>query len=91
LIAPATQVRSRGDQLPTDAAGRQILNTIHQHFAGRWSDFEACAIEIWRMMAPNTGSTPVTRATRDFERDAIGVYQLGPAADLVSLDLVLEA
>lgn len=92
LIAPATQViRSRADQLPTDATGQQILATIHQHFAGRWSDFEACAVELWRMMAPNTGITAVTRATRDFGRDAIGIYQLGPPADRIALDFVLEA
>ncbi|MEV4638341.1 restriction endonuclease [Actinoplanes sp. NPDC049548] len=92
LVAPATKViRSRAEQLPSDAAGQQILNTIHQYFSGRWSDFETCAIELWRMLAPNTGITAVTRPTRDFGRDAIGIYQLGPAADRVSLDFVLEA
>jgi len=92
LIAPATQViRSRAEQLPADATGHQILSIIHQHFAGRWSDFESCAVELWRMMAPNTGVTAVTRASRDFGRDAIGIYQLGPAADRIPLDFVLEA
>ncbi|MBG0568175.1 restriction endonuclease [Actinoplanes aureus] len=92
LAAPATKVvRSRAEQLPTDAVGQQILSTIHQHFADRWSDFEACAVELWRMMAPNTGVTAVTRASRDFGRDAIGIYQLGPAADRITLDFVLEA
>ncbi|MCY1140523.1 restriction endonuclease [Actinoplanes sp. Pm04-4] len=92
LTAPATKVvRSRSEQMPDDAAGRMILSTIHQHFAGRWHDFEACAVELWRMLSPNTGATTVTRASRDYGRDAVGIYQLGPAADRVSLDFVLEA
>jgi AspBHI-like restriction endonuclease/restriction endonuclease len=92
LVAPATQsIRSRTEQLPADPVGQQILRVIHQHFAGRWSDFEACAVELWRMMAPNTGITAVTRASRDFGRDAVGIYQLGPAADRIALDFVLEA
>lgn len=92
LIAPATKViRSRADQLPPDPVGKQILAAIHQHFTGRWSDFEACAVEIWRMLAPNTGITTVTRASRDYGRDAIGSYELGPAADRIPLDFVLEA
>lgn len=92
LIAPATRVvRSRKDQLPADPAGRQILHAIRQHFAGRWTDFEACAVDLWRMMAPATGATAVTRAVRDNGRDAVGIYQLGPIADRISLDYVLEA
>ncbi|MEV6927416.1 restriction endonuclease [Dactylosporangium sp. NPDC051485] len=92
LVAPSTRtVRSRRDQLPADPVGEQILQAIHQHFTGRWSDFEACAVELWRMMARATGSTTVTRAVRDNGRGAIGVYQLDPAADRVSLDFVLEA
>ena len=92
LVAPATRViRSRAEQLPADTAGQQILRTIHQYFAGNWSGFEACAVELWRMLAPNTGDTDVTRASRDFGRDATGAYQLGPAADRIALDFVLEA
>ncbi|WP_211275397.1 restriction endonuclease [Actinoplanes rectilineatus] len=92
LVAPSTKVvRSHAEQMPADATGQQILSTIHQHFVGRWTDFEACAVDLWRMMAPNTGVTAVTRASRDFGRDAIGIYQLGPEADRISLDFVLEA
>lgn len=92
LVAPATQVvRSRADQTPADETGRQMLATIRRHFDGRWTDFEACAVELWRMMAPNTGTTMVTRASRDFGRDAVGIYQLGPAADRIPLDFALEA
>ncbi|MEU4594842.1 restriction endonuclease [Micromonospora aurantiaca (nom. illeg.)] len=92
LIAPATRaIRSRAEQLPLDAVGKGLLATIHQYFAGRWSDFEACAVEIWRMLAPNTGITTVTRASRDYGRDATGTYQLGPVADRIPLDFVLEA
>nr|BFE55670.1 restriction endonuclease [Dactylosporangium thailandense] len=92
LVAPATRiVRSQREQLPADPVGRAMLQAIHEHFTDRWSDFEACAVELWRMMAPATGATTVTRAVRDFGRDAVGIYQLGPAADRVSLDFILEA
>jgi len=92
LIAPGTQIiRSRAEQLPRDRTGQQILEEIRAHFADRWTDFEACALALWRMLAPATGAATVTRASRDYGRDAIGVYQLGPAADRVSLDFVLEA
>ena len=92
LIAPATQVvRSRAEQLPSDPAGQNILAAIRDHFDGRWTDFEACALQLWRMMAPATGAAAVTRASRDYGRDAVGVYQLGPLADQISLDFVLEA
>lgn len=92
LVAPATSiVRSRKDQLPADPVGQEMLRTIHQHFSGRWTDFEACAVDLWRMMAPATGPTAVTRAVRDNGRDAVGIYQLGPVADRISLDFALEA
>jgi hypothetical protein len=92
LIAPATQiVRSRAEQLPNDRVGQQILEEIRAHFSDRWTDFETCAVVLWRMLAPATGAAAVTRASRDNGRDAVGIYQLGPVADRVSLDFVLEA
>jgi hypothetical protein len=92
LIAPATQItRSRTEQLPQDRTGQQILEEIRAHFADRWTDFEACAVALWRMLAPATAAVAITRPSRDNGRDAVGIYQLGPAADRVSLDFVLEA
>ncbi|GAB92718.1 restriction endonuclease [Gordonia rhizosphera] len=92
LVAPSTTVvRPKAAQLPADAEGREILAAIHGHFAGSPHDFEACAVAIWRMIAPATGKCDVTRPSRDGGRDAIGEYLLGPSADQITIDFALEA
>lgn len=94
MVAPATRViRSRAEQLPqpADRAGQQILQAVYSHFAGSPHAFESCAVELWRMAAPATGAVTITRPSVDHGRDAIGVYRLGPPADRISLDFVLEA
>jgi hypothetical protein len=92
LLAPATTtVRSTADQLPQDRTGKAMLAEIRQHFLGRESDFEACAVAIWRLIAPSTGSVDVTRPSRDGGRDAVGAYVLGPPASPISIDFALEA
>lgn len=68
-----------------------MLEEIRQHFRGREHDFEACAVAIWRLIAPSTGAVDVTRPSRDGGRDAVGVYVLGPAASPISIDFALEA
>jgi len=66
LVAPTTAVvRSKMQQQPTDEAGRDILESIHQYFAGWPQGFEECAVAIWRMIAPSTGRCDVTRPSRD--------------------------
>lgn len=92
LVAPSTSVvRSRAEQLPADAKGLAILEAIHRHFDGRPHDFEACAVALWRLLAPATGSCDVTQRSRDGGRDAVGEYLIGPAADRVAIDFALEA
>ena len=92
LIAdPTSVIRSREAQTPNDAVGRQMLQAIYDWFAARPHDFEACAVEPWRMIAPATGQAEVTPPKRDRGRDAIGQYMLGPAPDRVGLDFALEA
>jgi hypothetical protein len=92
LAAPATKVvRSRAEQLPSDETGRAMLAAIREHFRGREHDFEACAVEIWRLIAPATGRCEVTRRSRDGGRDAVGEYILGPASDPITIDFALEA
>lgn len=92
LLAPATTtIRSTADQLPADKAGKAMLEEIRQHFQGRESDFEACAVAIWRLIAPSTGTVDVTRPSRDGGRDAVGAYVLGPPASPISIDFALEA
>ncbi|PBC39194.1 restriction endonuclease [Rhodococcus sp. ACS1] len=92
LAAPSTTVvRKKSEQLPSDPAGIAMLRTIHQFFEGRPHAFEECAVAIWRLIAPATGRCDVTRPSRDGGRDAIGEYLLGPLADRVAVDFVLEA
>ena len=92
LLAPSTAViRSAAEQTPNDQLGREILGCIHAHFKERPTDFEKCAVDIWRLIAPATGTVDVTRPSRDGGRDAVGEYVLGPAADPVKIDFALEA
>jgi hypothetical protein len=92
LLAPSTTVvRSKADQLPSDAADLSILTLIREHFRGREHDFERCAVRLWRLIAPSTGRCDVTQPSRDGGRDATGEYMLGPPSDPISIDFALEA
>lgn len=92
LVAPSTlTIRTKEEQLPDDPVGWEMLRMIRAHFANRETDFEDCAVAIWRFMAPATGECTVTPPSRDGGRDAVGTYLLGPAADRVSVEFGLEA
>ncbi|MEV0726347.1 restriction endonuclease [Micromonospora purpureochromogenes] len=92
MAAPTTKVvRSRLDQAPRGEVDRQILAELHGYFSSNPYNFEHCAVELWRMVAPATGSVDVTRASRDGGRDAVGVYEIGPPTDRISIDFALEA
>ncbi|WP_438314547.1 restriction endonuclease [Streptomyces sp. HUAS TT3] len=92
LLAPSTTViRSKTDQLPEDTDGRAMLAEIREYFRGREHDFEACAVAIWRLIAPSTGAVDITRPSRDGGRDAVGTYVLGPVANRIAIDFALEA
>jgi hypothetical protein len=92
LLAPSTTViRSKGNQLPEDPVGRAMLGEIRDYFRGREHDFEACAVAIWRLIAPSTGAVDLTRPSRDGGRDAVGAYVLGPVANPIAIDFALEA
>ncbi|OLL75591.1 hypothetical protein Ae168Ps1_3992c [Pseudonocardia sp. Ae168_Ps1] len=92
LLAPTTStVRTPDEQIPTDAHQRQILTLIRETFRGREHDFEACAVELWRLIAPSTGKCDVTQPSRDGGRDAVGEYVLGPKSDPITIDFALEA
>ncbi|WP_348772342.1 restriction endonuclease [Streptomyces sp. SS52] len=68
-----------------------MLAEIREYFRGRETDFEACAVAVWRLIAPATGTVDVTRPSRDGGRDAVGSYVLGPPAAPISIDFALEA
>ncbi|WMI57847.1 restriction endonuclease [Streptomyces rochei] len=92
LLAPVTTViRSAAQQLPDDRTGQAMLAEIREYFRGRETDFEACAVAVWRLIAPATGTVDVTRPSRDGGRDAVGSYVVGPPAAPISIDFTLEA
>ncbi|MFF9017267.1 restriction endonuclease [Streptomyces sp. NPDC014870] len=92
LLAPSTTViRSKANQLPDDPTGRAMLEEIREYFRGHEHDFEACAVAIWRLIAPSTGAVDLTRPSRDGGRDAVGTYVLGPVANPIAIDFALEA
>jgi hypothetical protein len=84
--------RKPQEQLPATDADAALVRVITDHFQGMHHEFEACAIELWRMMAKEAVSfIEGTRRSRDGGRDAIGQYSLGPQADSIHLDFSLEA
>ncbi|MEQ3551756.1 restriction endonuclease [Pseudonocardia nematodicida] len=92
LLAPTTStVRTPEEQMPGAAHQRQVLTLIRETFRDREHDFEACAVELWRLIAPSTGKCDVTQPSRDGGRDAVGEYVLGPKSDPITIDFALEA
>lgn len=92
LEAPRTlHFRSPEQQLPTGDGDVEIVRAIHEFFEGNNTGFEACAIELWKMLANEAVSVLATRPTRDGGRDAVGTYSMGPPGDRIHLDFSLEA
>jgi hypothetical protein len=92
LTAPKVRIyRSRVEQLPVLSEEVEMVRRIHDYFSAVPTDFEACAVEIARMVAPNIVSCDVTRPWVDGGRDAVGEYRLGPLADAVKVEFALEA
>jgi len=92
LLAPRTiTYRTREEQMPADDVGKAMLAAVHAHFVGNPHGFEACAAQLWMMLAPATEEIELTRPSRDGGRDAIGQYAVGPPDDRVRIDFALEA
>ncbi|MFG1643754.1 restriction endonuclease [Amycolatopsis sp. NPDC049252] len=92
LLAPSTTVvRKKAEQLPQDTGGHSILREIRKFYRGNEHGFEACAVQLWRLLAPRTTRCDVTQPSRDGGRDAIGEYTLGPPSDPITIDFALEA
>jgi hypothetical protein len=92
LEAPRTKdFRSESEQLPAPS-DRPLITAIYDHYQPNPHNFEACAMELWRMVANEAVSeiTP-TRPSADGGRDAYGLYSLGPPGDRIHLDFSLEA
>jgi len=92
LLAPRTvEFRSIQDQQP-DPGDVSLIAEIYEHYRPDPFRFEACAMEIWRMLAQESVSEITgTRRHRDGGRDAVGLYSLGPQGDRIHLDFALEA
>lgn len=93
LRAPRTrQWRTPEEQRPVASADDALVKAVYEHFAPDPYRFEACAIELWRMLAKESVSfIEPTRRSVDGGRDAVGLYSLGPDSDRIHLDFSLEA
>jgi hypothetical protein len=83
--------RSKPEQLPSDAGGRAIIDTLHAYFLDRPHDFEACAAGLAKLMLPDIASLDLTRPSRDGGRDATGTLRIGYGATAIFVDFALEA
>jgi len=90
LLSHRVGLRTKTEQLP-NAKGMTLLHSIHAYFKNDPYAFEACAVSIWKMLAPNTGEVTLTRPWRDGGRDAVGHYLFGPPADKLPVEFALEA
>jgi AspBHI-like restriction endonuclease/restriction endonuclease len=86
-----TDVRTRAEQLPSTTAQTQILSMIYTRFKDKPHGFEACAIELWKMLSRESVSVEATPMSADGGRDGIGLLSLGPHTDRIHLDFSLEA
>ncbi len=92
LVAPRTSgVRTRQQQLPSDAEGGRILKSVYLRFADNPIAFESCALELARLMMPDVISADLTRPWRDGGRDAVGLFRIGEGESAIEVDFALEA
>jgi hypothetical protein len=92
LAAPRTlHYRTRQEQMPENDRDAALVMAVYEHFRPDPYRFEACAIELWKMLAKESITVTATRRHRDSGRDAYGTYSLGPPGDRIHLDFSLEA
>jgi hypothetical protein len=84
------EFRSPREQLPP-TVDRPLLDAIYSHYADAPHRFEACAIELWRMVAAEPIEVTPTRPSADGGRDGYGRYSIGPPGDRIPIDFSLEA
>jgi hypothetical protein len=92
LRSPRTiHYRTKAEQAPETKGGQGLVKAVYDYFVDDPYRFEACAIELWSMLAKETIEFVATRRSADGGRDAYGWYHLGPAADRIRLEWSLEA
>lgn len=85
------QVRTKEEQLPSDALGKKLVEHLHNKFKGKAHEFEPLALALWRLISKLPMDAEVTRRSVDGGRDAFGVVHVGPTSDPLKLDFALEA
>ncbi len=91
MASRSVEYRTKAQQLPHDAEDMRVLNTVHDFFAERPHDFEACAAALTRLLLPDITSLDLTRPSRDGGRDAVGQLRIGRGATSIPVDFALEA
>lgn len=92
LEAPRTQrIRSKAEQLPTNAEDQALLDVIHDHYREDAFGFEACAGAITRLLLGSVSRLDLTRPWRDGGRDGIGTLRLGQGPASIEVAFALEA
>jgi Restriction endonuclease AspBHI N-terminal/Restriction endonuclease len=92
LASPrALEHRTKAEQLPADAQGREMIRSIHEAFAESPHDFEYCAAALIRLTLPDVATLDVTRRSRDGGRDAVGKLRIGIGPGAIYADFAVEA
>src|SRR5262249_39484509 len=68
-----------------------VVERIYRYFRDTPILFEACAVELVRMLAPDIIDCDLTRPWADGGRDAVGYYRIGPPAGPINVEFALEA
>ena len=82
------------DQLQCSEDGDKCVRAILAHYHDNPTGFEACAVELVKMMDNNFESFDLTRPWRDGGRDALGYYVIKsghPVNSPLKIDCALEA
>lgn len=92
LAAPhSIEIRTRDQQILADKEGAAILQLVYSTFKENPHAFEACAVELARLMMPAIHDVDLTRPWRDGGRDAIGLYRIGRDLSAIDVEFALEA
>lgn len=83
--------RSKIEQQPDDDEGRNLIQTIHAHFAPEPHRFEHFSARLAELLLPGAHDIDVTKPSRDGGRDAIGKLRVGRGSSSISVDFALEA
>jgi len=92
LRAPrAVDYRTKAEQLPAAREDVEIVRVVYEYFRSDPFAFEACAVEIARLMDSRIQSCDLTRRYVDGGRDAVGTYYIGNAGGGIRVEFALEA